>query len=163
MRAVKASRDDGGCNQGLDRASVSLRRSRKSHGAVEAIRALIEAILPVQSDNALTLEIGVLVARNRESVSRVAVSIALIAAAIGVVILGTGGFGTTVLGWRVSAHKPLRAAAVPQPASCSPLLPLLDRRLSGTRVGCGGGNQQWLAVLVGGRVSFPKKQQTSAL
>jgi Dolichyl-phosphate-mannose-protein mannosyltransferase len=52
------------------------------------------------------------VARHRESVSRVAVSIALIAAAFALVILGTGGFGTTVLGWRVSAHHPLRAATV---------------------------------------------------
>jgi Dolichyl-phosphate-mannose-protein mannosyltransferase len=52
------------------------------------------------------------VARNRESVSRVAVSIALTAAAVAVVILGTGGFRTTVLGWRVSAHDPLRAATV---------------------------------------------------
>ena len=51
-------------------------------------------------------------ARNRESVSRVAVSIALIAAALAVVILGTGGFRTTVLGWRVSAQHPLRAATV---------------------------------------------------
>jgi hypothetical protein len=52
------------------------------------------------------------VAQYRESVSRVAVSIALIAALLAVVILGTGGFRTTVLGWRVSAHHPLRAAAV---------------------------------------------------
>ena len=55
---------------------------------------------------------GALVPRNRESVSRVAVSIALIAAVLGVVILGTGGFGTTVMGRRVSAHNPLRAATV---------------------------------------------------
>ena len=50
--------------------------------------------------------------RNRESVSRVAVFIALIAAALALVILGTGGFRTTVLGWRVSARDPLRAATV---------------------------------------------------
>ena len=50
--------------------------------------------------------------RYRESVSRVVVSTALIAAVLAVVILGTGGFGTTVMGRRVSAHHPLRAAAV---------------------------------------------------
>ena len=60
--------------------------------------------------------------RYRESVSRVVVSTALIAAVLAVVILGTGGFGTTVMGRRVSAHHPLRAAAAAEAAFCSALL-----------------------------------------
>jgi hypothetical protein len=56
--------------------------------------------------------VGVFVVRNRESVSRGAVLVALIAAALALVIFSTGGFRTTVLGWRVSAQDPQRAATV---------------------------------------------------
>jgi hypothetical protein len=61
------------------------------------------------------------VERNRESVSRAAISIALLAAALALVIWATGGFRTTVLGLRVSARDPLRAAGV---AAASYLLAL---------------------------------------
>ena len=71
-------------------------------------------------------------ARYRESVSRVVVSIALIAAVVAVVILGTGGFGTTVLGRRVSAQS-IRAAAVAAATFCSPWLSLAGDGLSTSR------------------------------
>jgi Dolichyl-phosphate-mannose-protein mannosyltransferase len=52
------------------------------------------------------------VERSRESFSRIVVAIGLFAAALAVVVLGTGGFATTILGWRISVHDPRRAAGV---------------------------------------------------
>jgi hypothetical protein len=52
------------------------------------------------------------VKRYRESLSRVAVSIALIATLVAVMIASSGGFGMRVGGVGVSAHHPLRAAIV---------------------------------------------------
>src|SRR5262245_54937613 len=50
--------------------------------------------------------------RSRDILSRVTVAIACIAALFAVVVLITGGFGTSLMGLRVSAHHPERAAVL---------------------------------------------------
>ena len=60
----------------------------------------------------MTFNARAVVERNREFLSRVAVFIAFLAALLTVAIVATGGFGTTLMGMRVSAHQPLRAAGL---------------------------------------------------
>ena len=60
----------------------------------------------------MTFDVRAVIGKNREFLSRIAVLIAFLAALLAVAIVASGGFGLTLMGMRVSAHHPLRAAGL---------------------------------------------------
>ena len=60
----------------------------------------------------LTFDCRAIIGRHREFLSRIAVLIAFLAALLAVAIVASGGFGLSLMGMRVSAHHPERAAGL---------------------------------------------------